>query len=179
MNDAGDIAADIRLWMETYTVRSMHEWMRWVKSTGLSMPQVGLLMYLHHGSGRAVHDVGAHMGVSRPAASMLVDRLVRTGLVERTVQPGDRRARRITLSAAGRTFVARSLRERDRWVDDLAEHLSPVQEAALRRVLPALMDAERRLDAAPQPACGLASTPRTPRRASAAGAATKRSRTRR
>ncbi|MCX7029525.1 MAG: MarR family transcriptional regulator [Spirochaetes bacterium] len=177
MSETKGIAADIRLWMETFTVRSMHEWMRHVKAAGLSMPQVGLLMFLHHGESRTVHDVGEHLGISNPAASMLVDRLVRAGLAERTEQPGDRRIRRIRLTAEGRSFVERSLRERDAWVGDLAAHLSREEEAALRRVLPALMEAERRLGAAQAPTpCRTHNAPAGPR---TAGPATKRPHARR
>jgi DNA-binding MarR family transcriptional regulator len=179
MREPTDIASDIRRWMEAFTVRSMHEWMRWVRSTGMSMAQMGLLMFLYHGSGCAVHAIGAHMGISRPAASMLADRLVRAGLAERTEQPGDRRGRRVALSAGGREFVDRAMRERDRWIDDLAARLSPAEEAAVRRVLPVLMEAERRLGAAPQAARSRTNVRRPPRRTPDPGAATKRARSRR
>jgi DNA-binding MarR family transcriptional regulator len=151
IRDTAGIASDIRRWMEAFTMRSMHEWMRHVKAAGHSMPQVGILMFLYHGGGRTVHDIGVHAGISNPAASMLVERLVRAGLVERSEQPGDRRVRRVVLSVKGRSFIERSLRERDAWVDDLAARLSAREAAALRSAIPVLIEAERRLGAVPPP----------------------------
>lgn len=47
-------------------------------------------------------DLHRHVLLSQPALSRLVDRLVARGLVERCEDAGDRRAVRLTLTAAGR-----------------------------------------------------------------------------
>ena len=156
MKYARGIAAEIRLWMKAFSMRSMQALMRSVKRTGLSMPQAGILMHLsrggHCGGHSGVHAIGERMGISNPAASMLVERLVRAGLVERSEQPGDRRARRIVLSAEGQALVTRVIRESQGWVDDLASLLSPREQATLRKALPVLIGTERRLAGEPAPA---------------------------
>ncbi len=88
-----------------------------------------------------VGQVADLMGLSKPTASLLVDRLVHLGLVERTEDPQDRRRTRVRLTAAGRDRAAR-LREggEERWrsllgqlsADDLAAWTQGVQ--ALARV---------------------------------------------
>ncbi|MCX7037595.1 MAG: hypothetical protein NT005_00370, partial [Spirochaetes bacterium] len=58
MRDTSDITTVIRQWMECFFMRSMHDWARYVRTTGLSLPQVGLLMRLYHGGRCEVHDIG-------------------------------------------------------------------------------------------------------------------------
>ena len=88
-------------------MRSMHDWARYVRTTGLSLPKVGL--------------------------------------VERSENPADRRARQIALTAKGRSLVVRGIEQRHRWVDELASRLTTEEMAAVRKALPTLLEAEKRL----------------------------------
>ncbi len=58
-------------------------------------------MRLKHGGKSGVSEIGGQMGVTNAAASQAVDRLVHLGLIERTEDPDDRRAKRLTLTQAG------------------------------------------------------------------------------
>src|SRR5208283_3212855 len=109
MQTKREVAGVIRQWMEAFTMRSLGDWRRFVKSSGLSMPQLSLLMRLYYGGGCGVHDIGSGFGVSSAAASQLVDRLVHAGLVARVEDPDDRRARQIALSAKGRGLIQRGI----------------------------------------------------------------------
>ncbi|MFJ8027333.1 MarR family winged helix-turn-helix transcriptional regulator [Streptomyces sp. NPDC096311] len=51
--------------------------------------------------GATVSDLAAHLGVTKQAASQLVDELVRKGYVERRPHPADARARLIVLTELG------------------------------------------------------------------------------
>lgn len=51
--------------------------------------------------GATVTDLAVHLGVTKQAASQLVDELVRKGYVERRPHPGDARARLVVLTARG------------------------------------------------------------------------------
>ncbi|MCX4913781.1 MarR family winged helix-turn-helix transcriptional regulator [Streptomyces sp. NBC_00687] len=53
--------------------------------------------------GATVTDLAAHLGVTKQAASQLVDELVRKGYVERRPHPEDARARLILLTERGRS----------------------------------------------------------------------------
>lgn len=52
--------------------------------------------------GATVTDLAVHLGVTKQAASQLVDELVRKGYVERRPHPEDARARLVVLTGAGR-----------------------------------------------------------------------------
>ncbi len=64
-----DITAVIHKWMESFFMRSMRDWTRYVRGTGFSLPQVGLLMRLYHGGRCEVHDIGEHFAITSAAAS--------------------------------------------------------------------------------------------------------------
>ncbi len=145
MQDTKGIAAVIQEWMEAFTMRSMQGWRQFVRSTGLSMPQFGLLMRLYYGGGCEVHDLGSHLDISSAAASQLVDRLVQNGLVQRTEDPEDRRARQVTITLKGRALIDRGIEERYRWVDDLVREMSVEERELALRALPALIEAEQKL----------------------------------
>ncbi|MGC0332972.1 DNA-binding MarR family transcriptional regulator [Streptomyces sp. SAI-170] len=51
--------------------------------------------------GATVTDLAAHLGVTKQAASQLVDEIVRKGYAERRPHPGDARARLIVLTERG------------------------------------------------------------------------------
>ncbi|MEU3840005.1 MarR family winged helix-turn-helix transcriptional regulator [Streptomyces sp. NPDC028635] len=52
-------------------------------------------------NGAMVTDLAAHLGVTKQAASQLVDEMVRKGYAERRPHPGDARARLIVLTERG------------------------------------------------------------------------------
>ncbi|MFI6015734.1 MarR family winged helix-turn-helix transcriptional regulator [Streptomyces sp. NPDC051243] len=52
--------------------------------------------------GATVTDLAVHLGVTKQAASQLVDEIVRKGYAERRPHPGDARARLIVLTERGR-----------------------------------------------------------------------------
>ncbi|MGW1895599.1 MarR family winged helix-turn-helix transcriptional regulator [Streptomyces sp. NPDC002004] len=52
--------------------------------------------------GATVTELAAHLGVTKQAASQLVDEIVRKGYAERRPHPGDARARLVVLTAHGR-----------------------------------------------------------------------------
>jgi MarR family 2-MHQ and catechol resistance regulon transcriptional repressor len=57
-----------------------------------------------HGPVR-MSEIGRHMGVSRPYMTMLVDRLIADGLVERVPDPEDRRVVNVMITEDGRDAV--------------------------------------------------------------------------
>jgi DNA-binding MarR family transcriptional regulator len=146
MNDDREMAKIIRELMETFFMRSMDGFKKHIKACGLSMPQIHLLMFLHHGGGKGVHDIGDRMDISSAAASQLVDRLVNAGLVERSEDPEDRRGRKIAVTPKGREFVEKSEQERYRWVDGLVERLDAKARAAVREAAPLLLEAAKYMD---------------------------------
>ena len=69
-------------WAEVYMARSMHDMVQFIKNLGISMPQLSTLMHLHYRGACGVSDIGGHLGVTSPAASQMIDRMVQQGLLE-------------------------------------------------------------------------------------------------
>ena len=103
----------------------------------LTMAQLKALFLLDQGA-RSVSEVGDALGTGRPAASLLIDRLVQVGLVGRSEDPVDRRRTLVELTEEGAQAI-RQLREggRERYRDAL-ERLSLVDLAALSQGIQAL-----------------------------------------
>ena len=87
----GDVA---RLWREQIGRR--------VRPFGLSFMQWLTLLQLSRAMGDVVQkDLAALVGIEGPTMVGILDRLVRSGLVERRVSPQDRRANTVHLTGAG------------------------------------------------------------------------------
>ncbi|MCQ9133643.1 MULTISPECIES: MarR family transcriptional regulator [Streptomyces] len=86
-------------------------------------------------SGATVTELGAHLGVTKQAASQLVDELVRKGYVERRPHPGDARARLIVLTERGRDCTRAAEEAAAEAVRAWAEVLGEEQLSALRAQL--------------------------------------------
>jgi DNA-binding MarR family transcriptional regulator len=75
------------------------------------------------------------LGLDRTVMTYLIDDLVAAGLVERQVDPVDRRARVIKATAKGRRLLPRLDRRLAAVEDELLVALRPVQCAQLRKLL--------------------------------------------
>jgi DNA-binding MarR family transcriptional regulator len=67
-------------------------------SCGISPAQRGVLMFLHHSSGIGITELATKLGVSKSAATQLVEGLVESGHILREVNSEDRRSVRLRLS---------------------------------------------------------------------------------
>ncbi|MCH0567192.1 MULTISPECIES: MarR family winged helix-turn-helix transcriptional regulator [unclassified Streptomyces] len=90
--------------------------------------------------GATVTELANHLGVTKQAASQLVDELVRKGYVERRAHPGDARARLVVLTERGRACTraaeeaaAEVVRE---WGERLGEGEVRVLRDHLTRIAP-------------------------------------------
>src|SRR5512136_645577 len=112
MSSTQTLTEVIREWSEVFMHRSMHDFKRFMDETGLSFSQINILMRLLHGGNAGVSEIGGQLGVTNAAASQAVDRLVQMGLIERTEDPVDRRAKRLTLTAKGHAVIEQGIRAR-------------------------------------------------------------------
>lgn len=129
--------------------RSMHSWVHFAKSTGLSMPQFSVLMQLHHRGNCAVGDIGERFDITNAAASQMADKLVQNGLIQREEDPHDRRAKRLNLTDKGKQLIQQAVEERYRWVDQLAEKLTLEERAKVTEALNIMTEAAREMEAEP------------------------------
>lgn len=146
MTSPSELTQTIRQLIDVITTRSMQERSRFVKASGLSMPQFGILMYLFYSNKCGISHLGEYMDISAPAASQLVDRLVQHGLVERTEDPHDRRAKQLALTPKGRELIEKGSSARTRWVDDLVRSLKPEDHDQVTSILSKLTEAVQNLE---------------------------------
>ena len=139
----------IRSWMDVFMNRSMRGWGLFAKSTGLSMPQFGLLMQMHHKGPCGMSQVSERFEITPAAASQLVDKLVQNGFIQREEDPNDRRAKRLNLTDKGRELIQRGMQERYRWVDELGERLTPEERVKITEALNIMTEAAKELEAEP------------------------------
>jgi DNA-binding MarR family transcriptional regulator len=71
----------------------------------ITMPQFWVLEYLSRGNGQLMGEIADFLGVSRPATTGLIDRLIGQELVRREDIPDDRRTVKINITAKGRQIV--------------------------------------------------------------------------
>ncbi|CAG1016335.1 putative HTH-type transcriptional regulator YusO [Anaerolineales bacterium] len=146
MTDSIQFSQALRAWMEISTHRSMHERSRFAKSTGLSMPQLGILMQLHHKGRCGVSEIGERFDISNAAASQLVEKLVQAGYLERTEDPNDRRVKQLTLTTKAEKLIESSAQKRYRWLDELTSQLSAEEQTKAAEALAILTKAAQKLE---------------------------------
>jgi DNA-binding MarR family transcriptional regulator len=133
----------IREWSEIFMQRSMHDFRKFMEETGLSFSQITILMRLLHGGNTGVSEIGDQLGVTNAAASQAVDRLVQAGMIERTEDPQDRRAKRLALTPSGCTLIEKGIEIRSRWVEGLTDALTSEQQNLIISALTLLTAAAR------------------------------------
>jgi len=114
------------------------EWRRQVaEATGLPFSRARALWRLERGP-RTLAELAEDMGTDAPAATVLINALESRGLVKRTPHPTDRRAKQVTLTAAGRRVLAVVEKITDRPPAAL-ERLPEAELAGLRKTLEKLV----------------------------------------
>lgn len=97
---------------------------------GLSPSQRVILRALAGGPLR-VSEVAAQLGVTLSAATGLVDRMTKSGLVTRDRDRGDRRVVWVNLTSEGKRVLEATERQRLEIVKQVVEPLSPAEVAQL------------------------------------------------
>lgn len=135
MSDRGEIAV---LLATAYRVMvdDLHRHLATVGHAGLRPAHGFAFQYLsHHPTATAV-ELGAHLGVTKQAATQLVDELTRLGYVTREAHPTDRRARTVRLTERGwdciEKVVAYWAQAERRWAETVGPDRLAVVRDALR-----------------------------------------------
>jgi len=140
---------EIRSWMDIFMSRSMRGWGLFAKSLGLSMPQFGVIMQLHHKGACGMSEISERFEITPAAASQLVDKLVQGGYIQREEDPHDRRAKLLNLTDKARAIIQQGVEERYRWVDQLAEKLTAEERVQISEALNIMTRAAAGLEAEP------------------------------
>lgn len=90
-----------------------------------TLPRFDLMSQLErHPEGLKMNELSRRMMVTGGNVTGITDQLVKEGLVERVVQPSDRRAYRIRLTRTGEKAFAEMAREHEMWVVGLLSGLT-------------------------------------------------------
>ena len=140
----------LHTWVDISAQHSMRGWAHHARATGLSMPQFSILMQLYQRGDCGISDISDRFEISSAAASQHVENLVQAGLIGRTEDPRDRRAKQIQLSDKGRALIQHGFGARYQWIDQLASAIDPRDQEKITEALAILTEAARKLEPARQ-----------------------------
>ena len=113
------------------TVRRMRHETRARFGRNLSVPQVRAVMFLRRHPGTSLSGLADHLGISRPAASIMVNALVSQGLAMRSPDPDERRRIRLSLTDDGTTTAVSARTAARGWLSGALGDLDPADRATL------------------------------------------------
>ena len=117
---------------------------------GVTLPQYRMLVVLDARTS-SLRELAAQLDVAPSTAVRMVDRLETAGLVDRTVNPADRRETRLSLTTAGRRTVRTVTARRRRDLRAVVELLEPAEREHVARAMAAFaLAAERAWTTTPE-----------------------------
>ena len=129
----------LRLWLRLLTCAQLIE--RRIRNDlrlgfATTLPRFDLMSQLErHPEGLKMNELSRRMMVTGGNVTGITDQLVKEGLVERLLQPGDRRAYRIRLTRAGGKAFAEMARQHEAWVVELLAGLNRREQQDLLGLL--------------------------------------------
>lgn len=119
-------------------MRAIRGEMRSRRTPDLSVPQFRMLAFLNRQPGASLSEVAEHVGLTLPATSTSVDRLVARKLVVREISKTDRRRVTLSLTAAGKAILKSARKGTQAHLAGRLSALSANERATLMRALQAL-----------------------------------------
>jgi len=138
----------LKEWIGQIMRLSMKGFIEYAAETKLSMPQIALLIRLNGKRRCAVTELGEEFGISGAAASQMVEKLVKMGLLERVEDPNDRRVRLLLLTPKGRLIVERNFEARQGWIKTFCSTISPELAHSATHIFRELIAAAQLLEGA-------------------------------
>jgi DNA-binding MarR family transcriptional regulator len=134
-----DHREELRLWLRLLTCTALIEGdvrRRLREQFDVTLPRFDLMAQLDKApDGMTLSDLSKRMMVSNGNLTGLVDRLVASGHIVRTVSPTDRRATVISLTDSGRAEFRAMAAEHELWIADLFGDLTARDRDDLMRLL--------------------------------------------
>jgi|WetSurMetagenome_2_1015567.scaffolds.fasta_scaffold631462_2 DNA-binding MarR family transcriptional regulator len=147
MTASREFATLVGEWARLSIRSEMGGFFHYAKEMGLSPMHLGALMRISRGGTRKVASLGGDFGVTSAASSQMLDRLVSMGLVTRTEDPDDRRAKRVALTELGESAVAKGVEARAGWVERVAAQMTKKELEAAAAGLKLLVEKARQVEA--------------------------------
>lgn len=100
-----------------------------------SMLHFYTLRYIEGQGKPFMHDVAAHLCITPPAATLLIDGLVKDKMIIRSFDKKDRRAVRVALTERGKRFLAHGTRKKMRALNNIFSILTIKEQKQLIAIL--------------------------------------------
>jgi DNA-binding MarR family transcriptional regulator len=126
-------------WAKLYFFQSLTDFFNYLKNTDLSLLQAYALAYLYFKGPIKISELCEHMMVSPGAASQLVDRLEKLGMVTRMADPADRRIRKVRVLEQGENFVEENFTFSQNWLSQIPASITPEEETLIVGALSILL----------------------------------------
>ncbi len=137
----------MRDWMKVTMHNSLHGLVIFAKSNNLSLSQMTTLMRIYHGKVSCTSEIHRDLGISNPAASQMLDKLVALDLVSRVEDPADRRGNLVELTERGKALMQELSAARQQWVEEISSNLTEEQRTAAAVSLSLLVESARTIRA--------------------------------
>lgn len=118
----------LHTWVELFMFNSMHGLFQSLKAAGWSMTHYFVFMQLYKQGASTVSDLAAFLGVTKAAASQIIDGLVKQGIATRTEDADDRRFTHVALTEQGRLLTEQCIAARYQWLEGVPELSAHQQE---------------------------------------------------
>jgi DNA-binding MarR family transcriptional regulator len=135
--------------LEYVLAHVIQDFMQFMHQTGLSRPQIHALLHIFHAGECRVSEIAVLSGATPAAASQLVERLVRQGLVERGEDPENRRIKKLHLTHKGLDLLHEGMAS-NRFLFELMSALPARQRQVVETAFRYLAQAGRQLHPTPE-----------------------------
>lgn len=102
---------------------------------GITPGEARALLYIAAQEGERQHRIAERMGIEPMTACTYIDRLEKQGLVARTVDPNDRRAKQVATTEAARQLIEAITAETAAMREDILDGLPPGEREAVMAAL--------------------------------------------
>jgi MarR family transcriptional regulator, organic hydroperoxide resistance regulator len=130
------------------------------EASGLTFGQMKALTYLYHNGRSTIGEVADGLGLAMPTASELIDKLAERHLVEREINPHNRRQVHVWLTDTAMEFGRELYELRRGQIREAFSGLNPGEQAAVVRGLRALSEAVGSMPVGSCPYLDAATSPR-------------------
>ena len=139
MTSQTEFLKTVENWAKLYFFQSLTDFFNYLKHSELSLLQGYALTHLFFKGPIKISELCEHMMVSLGAASQMVDRLEKLGMVERVADPEDRRVRKVVVLDKGKKFVQENFAFSQSWLSEIPANINPEQEEQITATLSILM----------------------------------------
>jgi DNA-binding MarR family transcriptional regulator len=139
MSNQPEFMPMVENWAKLYFFQSLTDFFNYLKNTELSLLQAYALAYLYFKGPIKISELCEHMMVSPGAASQMVDRLEKLGMVSRIADPTDRRIRKVQVLTKGEKFVEENFAFSQSWLRQIPASISAEEQTLVADALSLLL----------------------------------------